>query len=90
MLQQMHRWLLPFAGLALALSACGGGGDAKPTGSGAGRNAGPVPVVVETVREQPWTDALRALGTVQAHEADKEHLDSLNMIAHLVESKRAA
>jgi len=27
---------------------------------------------------------------VQAHEADKEHLDSLNMIAHLVESKRAA
>lgn len=27
---------------------------------------------------------------VQAHEADKEHLDSLNLITTLVESKRAA
>jgi membrane fusion protein (multidrug efflux system) len=67
--QHMHRWLLPIAALALALSACGGDGDAKSAGPGAGRNANPVPVVVETVREQPWTDALRALGTVQAHEA---------------------
>ncbi|MEG2942396.1 MAG: efflux transporter periplasmic adaptor subunit, partial [Thermomonas sp.] len=53
--------------LALALSACGKD-EAKP-GAGARGNAGPVPVVVEVVREQAWTDALRALGTVHAREA---------------------
>ncbi|RZA21065.1 MAG: efflux RND transporter periplasmic adaptor subunit [Lysobacteraceae bacterium] len=55
-------------GLALALSACGKDDAAKPGGAG-GRNSGPVPVAVEMVREQEWTDALRALGTVHAREA---------------------
>ena len=56
-------------GLVLALAACDGNGDARTAATGAGRSSGPVPVVIETVREQPWTDSLRALGTVQAHEA---------------------
>jgi len=54
--------------LAALLSACGKGDAAKQGGPG-GRNNAPVPVVVETVREQDWTDALRALGTVHAREA---------------------
>lgn len=64
------RSLLALSIVALALSACGGKDEAaaKP-GAGARGNAGPVPVVVEAVREQPWTDALRALGTVHAREA---------------------
>ena len=57
--------------LAALLSACGDGDAAKQAGPGgaAGRGGGPVPVVVETVREQEWTDALRALGSVHAREA---------------------
>ena len=55
--------------LALLLSACGKDDAAKQGGPGGGRKGGPVPVVVETVREQDWTDALRALGTVHAREA---------------------
>jgi membrane fusion protein (multidrug efflux system) len=55
--------------LALALSACGKDDAAATPGAGARGNAGPVPVVVEVVREQAWTDALRALGTVHAREA---------------------
>lgn len=58
--------LLPLAAV-LALAACGDRGAAAQAGRG-DRNA-PVPVVVETVREQPWTDSLRALGTVQARES---------------------
>ena len=54
--------------LAALLSACGEDDAARQGGPG-GRNSGPVPVVVETVREQDWTDALRALGTVHAREA---------------------
>ena len=54
--------------LAALLSACGKN-DAAGQGGPGGRNNGPVPVVVETVREQDWTDALRALGTVHAREA---------------------
>jgi membrane fusion protein, multidrug efflux system len=49
------------------LAACGDRGAAAQAG-GDSRNA-PVPVVVEIVREQPWTDSLRALGTVQARES---------------------
>ena len=50
------------------LTACGKDEAAKPGGPG-GRGGGPVPVVVETVAAQEWTDALRALGTVHAREA---------------------
>ena len=52
--------------LALAVSACGkreaGAGGARPP-------AAAIPVEVQAVREQPWTDAVRALGTVHAREA---------------------
>ncbi len=51
------------------LAACGkGDGDAAAQSQRGGGDR-PVPVVVETVREQPWTDTLRALGTVQARES---------------------
>ena len=68
--QRIRRPLLLASALAvvLALSACGKG-DAPKAGQGGGRGNQPVPVVVETVREQDWTDALRALGTVRAREA---------------------
>ena len=48
--------------------ACGKDDAAAQRGPG-GRGGGSVPVVVETVRAQEWTDALRALGTVRAREA---------------------
>ena len=54
--------------LAILMSACANDEAAKPSGGG-GRNAGPVPVAMEVVREQEWTDAVRALGTVRAREA---------------------
>ena len=60
---------VPFVLVALCgLSACGKQGAA---GAGPGGNRGnqPVPVELQTVREQPWDDTLRALGTVHAHEA---------------------
>lgn len=58
---------LPLALLAL-LSACGkDAGDAAAQGQRPG--GAPPQVVVEAVREQPWTDTLRALGTVQARES---------------------
>lgn len=67
-----RRFHLPAVLAACALiAACGKGeGDAAAQGQrgGADRNR-PVPVVVETVRQQPWTDTLRALGTVQARES---------------------
>ena len=55
--------------LVLALSACGKDEAAAKPGAGQRGGGGPVPVVVEVVREQAWTDALRALGTVHAREA---------------------
>ena len=64
----LHRSLPVCLLLAALLSACGKN-DAAGQGGPGGRNNGPVPVVVETVREQDWTDALRALGTVHAREA---------------------
>ena len=54
------------AGLACLLAACGK--DGAPT-QPQGRGAAVVPVVTETVREQPWSDSLNALGTVHAREA---------------------
>lgn len=54
--------------LAVLLGGCGKDEAAKQAGPG-GRGGGPVPVAVETVRAQDWTDALRALGTVHAREA---------------------
>ena len=52
--------------LALAVSACGkreaGAGGARPQSAA-------IPVEVQAVREPPWTDAVRALGTVHAREA---------------------
>lgn len=54
---------------AVMLSACGKDEAAGKPGAGARGNSGPVPVAVEVVREQAWTDALRALGTVHAREA---------------------
>ncbi len=55
--------------LALLLAACGKDDAAKQGGPGGRGGGGPLPVVVETVGEQDWTDALRALGTVHAREA---------------------
>ena len=60
---------MPLVFVALCgLSACGKQGTA---GAGPGGNRGnqPVPVELQTVREQPWDDTLRALGTVHAREA---------------------
>ena len=52
--------------LALAVSACG----KREAGAGGARQpATAIPVEVQAVREQPWTDAVRALGTVHAREA---------------------
>jgi membrane fusion protein (multidrug efflux system) len=52
----------------LLLAACADRGGAAAQGQrGPGESA--VPVVLETVRQQQWTDSLRALGTVQARES---------------------
>lgn len=66
---RLTRSFFPLAALVacLGLVACGDR-QAAAQGARGDRNA-PVPVVVETVREQPWTDSLRALGTVQARES---------------------
>lgn len=50
----------------LGLAACG---DRDAAAQERGDRDRPQPVVVDTVREQAWTDNLRALGTVQAHES---------------------
>ncbi len=68
MMQHLPRALLMCLLLGALLTACGKDEAAKPGGPG-GRGGGPVPVVVETVAAQEWTDALRALGTVHAREA---------------------
>lgn len=66
---RIARTVLPL--LLLGPSACGKDeGQAAAQGPGGrGGGGGPVPVVVEAVRMQPWTDTLRALGTVQARES---------------------
>ena len=63
------------AALAVALSAvmllaaCGKK-DEVPAGRPGGRDGGaPVAVTAEVVRMQPWSDSLRALGTVKARES---------------------
>ena len=66
----IRRYSLLFAAsIALVLSACGKQGGPAAGGPGGGRGNQPVPVEVAVVREQDWNDALRALGTVKAHEA---------------------
>ena len=54
-------------GLCLLATGCARDSGAGP-GPGGDRDP-PIPVVVETVREQPWRDDLRALGTVAARES---------------------
>jgi membrane fusion protein (multidrug efflux system) len=54
-------------GLCLLATGCARDGGAGP-GTGGDRDP-PIPVVVETVREQFWRDDLRALGTVAARES---------------------
>lgn len=51
----------------LSLVACGGEDEAK-AGDEAGDNAATV-VTTTQVREQPWSDTIRALGTVRARES---------------------
>ena len=53
--------------LCLLAAACQR--EAGGEGARAGNRGKPVPVVVATVREQPWRDELRALGTVAARES---------------------
>jgi len=62
------RWRLA-GGLVLCLLAAACQRDAGGPGGRAGDRGKPVPVVVEAVRQQPWRDELRALGTVAAHES---------------------
>jgi len=63
------RRLVPLLAAALVLAACGRN-QATAGGQGKGKGEGrAIPVVVETVRLQDWTDTLRALGTVQSREA---------------------
>lgn len=60
--------LLPVAAAALLFLGACGDRAAGAQQQRADRDR-PIPVVVETVREQPWIDSLRALGTVQARES---------------------
>ncbi|HZH43244.1 MAG TPA: efflux RND transporter periplasmic adaptor subunit [Lysobacter sp.] len=57
------RLLIILPGL-LALAACGGGSGAPPR-----EGDRPVPVTLQVVRTQPWSDALSAVGTVKARES---------------------
>ena len=57
---------------ASVISACGKSdkpGAGAGMGPGGGRGMQPALVEIETVRQQEWTNTLRALGTVKAHEA---------------------
>ncbi len=59
--------LMAMALTCLGLAACG---DREAAAQAGGGNRGaPVPVEVETVREQSWVDSVRALGTVHARES---------------------
>lgn len=55
----------------LVLSACGKtDAPSGPGGPGQGRGGDrPLPVTVEVVREQPWQDTVKALGTARARES---------------------
>lgn len=66
-LNQVNAWLLASVSGLLVIAGCSGGGASDP-GPGDDRDK-PIPVVVETVRQQPWRDDLRALGTVAARES---------------------
>jgi len=62
-------FLVPMMLAAFGLGGCKGGDPAGgKAGGGKGAN-GPVPVVMATVRMQPWQDTLRALGTVKGRES---------------------
>jgi membrane fusion protein (multidrug efflux system) len=62
------RWRLA-GGLALCLLAAACQRDAGAGAARGGDRGKPVPVAIATVREQPWRDELRALGTVAARES---------------------
>lgn len=83
-----------FCAALLALAACGGEeGDAAAQGGPGGRGGDrPVPVTATTVRAQPWSDTLQALGTVKARESvtvtakvsetvQRVHFDSGDVVA---------
>ncbi len=59
--------LAGLVGGCLLAAGCSGDGASAP-GQGADRDQ-PIPVVLDTVRQQPWHDDLRALGTVAARES---------------------
>ena len=61
------RLLAGMLGGCLLAAGCARDGGTGP-GAGGDRDQ-PIPVVVETVRAQPWRDDLRALGTVAARES---------------------
>lgn len=61
--------LFLLASAMLLLAACGKQDKPATGGPGGGRNNAPVPVEVQTIQLQDWSDRLRALGTVRAHEA---------------------
>lgn len=63
----MRRRLAGGLVLCMLAAACQRAGDGPVRGNARGDK--PVPVVIETARQQPWQDELRALGTVAAHEA---------------------
>ncbi len=63
------RFALAASALLAACLALAGCGDRDAAAQGRDDRNRPEPVVVDTVRMQPWTDTLRALGTVQAHES---------------------
>ncbi|WP_256646273.1 efflux RND transporter periplasmic adaptor subunit [Thermomonas paludicola] len=69
MLQRPCRFLCAAVAATFILCACGKQATPAQGGPGGGRGNLPVPVEVETVRQQDWSDTLRALGTVRAHEA---------------------
>lgn len=56
-------------GLVLCLLAAACQRTAEGPARGGPDRSKPVPVAIEAVRERPWRDELRALGTVAAHES---------------------
>ncbi|HEX2083947.1 MAG TPA: efflux RND transporter periplasmic adaptor subunit, partial [Xanthomonadaceae bacterium] len=64
-----HRLVTAATVLLAACLGLAGCGDRDAAAQERGDRNRPQPVVVDTVREQAWTDNLRALGTVQAHES---------------------
>ena len=73
--------------VGLMLAGCHRDGDAGKGGAKGGDGGQPIEVVIQPVRQEPWTDTLQALGTVKAHESvtvtakvsetvDKVHFES--------------